>query len=156
MKPSFSTNSTAPKRSSGPCNYPHLWPAQGRLELRLRAMLEPDNITRSGGASKGSAQKDTLLRKASKALIRQGKMRVIGSPETGRGAAFAEGGLHVGGARDAVRGRRGGVRRDGDPRAAAGGERGTALIGPARKLARTGRFSPRPSRTRPCAEHRGP
>src|SRR3954447_13001273 len=59
------------------CNYPHLWPAQGRLDLRLRAMLEPGKITRSGGTSKGSAQKDTLLREASKALIRQGKMWVI-------------------------------------------------------------------------------
>src|SRR3954469_22689136 len=83
MKPSFSTNSTAPKRSSGPCNYPHLWPAQGRLDLRLRAMLEPGKITRSGGTSKGSAQKDTLLREASKALIRQGKMWVI-ARERGR------------------------------------------------------------------------
>src|SRR3954447_19621031 len=61
------------------CNYPHLWPAQGRLDLRLRAMLEPGKITRSGGTSKGSAQKDTLLREASKTLIRQGKMWVIAS-----------------------------------------------------------------------------
>src|SRR3954447_5221039 len=59
------------------CNYPHLWPAQGRLDLRLRAMLEPGKITPSGGTSKGSAQKDTLRREASKALIRQGKMWVI-------------------------------------------------------------------------------
>src|SRR3954454_10498800 len=44
-------------------------------------MLEPGKITRSGGTSKGSAQKDTLLREASKALIRQGKMWVIASPE---------------------------------------------------------------------------
>src|SRR4051794_29859279 len=42
-------------------------------------MLEPGKITRSGGTSKGSAQKDTLLREASKALIRQGKMWVIAS-----------------------------------------------------------------------------
>src|SRR3954471_6196837 len=40
-------------------------------------MLESGKITRSGGTSKGSAQKDTLLREASKALIRQGKMWVI-------------------------------------------------------------------------------
>src|SRR3954454_14730141 len=54
-------------------------------------MLEPGKITRSGGTSKGSAQKDTLLREASKALIRQGKMWVIAS----RGAAEtgAEGGV---------------------------------------------------------------
>src|SRR3954453_18206191 len=65
-----------------PCNYPHLWPAQGRLDLRLRAMLESGKITRSGGTSKGSAQKDTLLREASKALIRQGKMWVIASGRT--------------------------------------------------------------------------
>src|SRR3954462_8433816 len=65
---------------SAACNYPHLWPAQGRLDLRLRAMLESGKITRSGGTSKGSAQKDTLLREASKALIRQGKMWVIARP----------------------------------------------------------------------------
>ena len=62
------------------CNYPHLWPAQGRLDLRLRAMLEPGKITRSGGTSKGSAKKDTLLKEASKALIRKGKMWVIARP----------------------------------------------------------------------------
>ena len=65
-----------------PCNYPHLWPAQGRLDLRLRAMLEPGKITRSGGISKGSVQKDTLLKDASKALIRQGKKWVIARPPT--------------------------------------------------------------------------
>src|SRR4051794_41421607 len=42
-------------------------------------MLESGKITRSGGTSKGSAQKDTPLREASKALIRQGKMWVIAS-----------------------------------------------------------------------------
>src|SRR3954462_12975364 len=68
---------------SAACNYPHLWPAQGRLDLRLRAMLESGKITRSGGTSKGSAQKDTLLREASKALIRQGKMWVIASSHPG-------------------------------------------------------------------------
>src|SRR5688572_4762907 len=40
-------------------------------------MFEPDKITRSGGASNGSAQKDTALRAPSKALIRRGKMWVI-------------------------------------------------------------------------------
>ena len=35
-------------------------------------------------------------------------------------------------------------------------ECGPIVTGPARKLARAGRFSPRPSRTRPCADHRGP
>src|SRR3954466_9956089 len=55
-------------------------------------------------------------------------------PKPGEERPSREGELHAGGARDAVRGRRGGVRRDRDPRAAAGGERGTALIGPARKL----------------------
>src|SRR3954451_11351171 len=70
---------TGAPTSRAACNYPHLWPAQGRLDLRLRAMLEPGKITRSGGTSKGSAQKDTLLREASKALIRQGKMWVIAS-----------------------------------------------------------------------------
>src|SRR4051794_20358997 len=65
------------------CNYPHLWPAQGRLEVRLRALLEPDKITRGRGTSNGSAQNDTPLRKAGKVLIRQGKMWVIASVRVG-------------------------------------------------------------------------
>src|SRR3954451_7743350 len=56
-------------------------------------MLESGKITRSGGTSKGSAQKDTLLREASKALIRQGKMWVIASRRRGH-----DGGGHTEGA----------------------------------------------------------
>src|SRR6185369_13073708 len=40
-------------------------------------MFEPDKITRNGGHSNGSAQKDTPLREASKPLMLQGKMWVI-------------------------------------------------------------------------------
>src|SRR4051794_8213947 len=40
-------------------------------------MFEPDKITRNGGPSNGSAQKDTPLREASKPLMLQGKMWVI-------------------------------------------------------------------------------
>src|SRR3954452_872556 len=42
-------------------------------------MFEPDKITRNGGPSNGSAQKDTPLREASKPLMLQGKMWVIAS-----------------------------------------------------------------------------
>src|SRR5215212_7809646 len=40
-------------------------------------MFELDKITRNGGPSNGSAQKDTPLREASKPLMLQGKMWVI-------------------------------------------------------------------------------
>lgn len=40
-------------------------------------MFEPDKITRNGGPSNGSAQKDTPLRESSKPLMLQGKMWVI-------------------------------------------------------------------------------
>src|SRR3954470_3066011 len=43
-------------------------------------MFEPDKITRNGGPSNGSAQKDTPLREASKPLMLQGKMWVIARP----------------------------------------------------------------------------
>src|SRR5215212_5083142 len=45
-------------------------------------MFEPDKITRNGGPSNGSAQKDTPLREASKPLMLQGKMWVIASLAT--------------------------------------------------------------------------
>src|SRR6185436_8885001 len=45
-------------------------------------MFEPDKITRNGGHSNGSAQKDTPLREAGKPLMLQGKMWVIASSPT--------------------------------------------------------------------------
>src|SRR3954469_19158093 len=62
-------------------------------------------------------------------------MWVIASPEAGRGAAVAEGDLHAGRARDVVRGRGGGLRRDGEPRRAGGAQRRAALTRPPRPRA---------------------